>query len=339
MIWAESALCLCIRTKEFRIFVLMTKNKTYKVAGHLFRVGMEADSFIWDRMEDAYGPFEVVHSEVGEVPEGETKILFSVKVYAEANEIPLDCDLKDWRENMNPVYSNKGTAEPGFIELSVYNDPEYHCFEFTQPMSDEVNGRLFIDNKWKEARLYLEGTDIQKWMTFTTGINFCYLLSTASHQTVLAHSSCVTYRDKAYMFLGKSGTGKSTHSRMWLNALEDVILMNDDHPVIRINPDGKAIAYGSPWSGKTRCYKNMEAPVGGIIRISRAPYNKARRLSPIESYASLMTSFSGMTWEKELADGRDKTIQGIIGTVPCWVMECLPDEDAARVCCKAVTEV
>ena len=83
----------------------------------------------------------------------------------------------------------------------------------------------------------------------------------------------------------------------------------------------------------------MQAPIGGIIRISRAPYNKARRLSIIESYASLMTSFSGMTWEKELADGRDKTIQGIISKVPCWVMECLPDEDAARVCAATVMEV
>lgn len=314
----------------------MTKTKTYKVAGHLFRVEMEADSFIWERMEEAYGPFEVVEGRFGEQGNPGNEPLFFIKVNSDG--VPVDRNFPK-SDDMTFVYSNKGTAEPGFVELAVYKGSSKHCFEFTQPMSEEINGRLFIDNGWKTAELYLSGTDVQKWMTFTTGINFCFLLSTACHQTVLAHSSCVIYHGKAYLFLGRSGTGKSTHSRMWLNALENVILMNDDHPVVRINHEGKAIAYGSPWSGKTRCYKNMEAPVGGIIRISRAPYNKARRLSPIESYASLMTSFSGMTWEKELADGRDKTIQGIIGSVPCWVMECLPDEDAARVCCKAVTEV
>lgn len=314
----------------------MTKAKTYKVAGHHFRVEMEADSFIWERMEEAYGPFEVRELQNEDHVESieDTGCLFSIKVHVGNEEIPVD-----WKENMDFVYSNKGTVEPGFVELSVYKNSERHCFEFTQPMSEIINGRFVIDGNWRNAELYVSGTDIQKWMTFTTGINFCFLLSTACHQTVLAHSSCVTYQGRAYLFLGKSGTGKSTHSRMWLNALQGVTLMNDDHPVIRMNHEGKAIAYGSPWSGKTRCYKNMEAPVGGIIRIVRAPHNKARRLSPVESYASLMTSFSGMTWEKELADGRDETIQGIIGSVPCWAMECLPDEDAARVCCKAVTEV
>ena len=74
------------------------------------------------------------------------------------------------------------------------------------------------------------------------------------------------------------------------------------------------------------------------MRISRASYNKARRLSVIESYGSLITSCSGMTWENKLADGRDRSIQGLIRSVPCWVMECLPDEDAAIVCSKAVVE-
>ena len=51
-----------------------------------------------------------------------------------------------------------------------------------------------------------------------------------------------------------------------------------------------------------------------------------------------MTSLSGLTWEKELADGRDMTLQEIIKSVPCWVMECLPNEEAARVCSKVVAE-
>ena len=319
--WAEDM----VVTYKIRIFVIMAQYKTYKVAGHLFRVEMDVESPIWERMEEAYGPFEV--------SEQKEDMLFSLNISDE------DTDGNAWSQEMQPVYSNKGTVEPGFIELSVYKSPEGHCFEFTQPQSDSINGRLFVTRDLKQARMALYGSPIQRWLTFNTGVNFCFLLATSCHRTVLAHASCVTYRGKAYLFLGKSGTGKSTHSRMWLNALEGVVLMNDDHPVIRISDDGTAVAYGSPWSGKTRCYKNMQAPVGGIIRISRALHNKARRLSPIQSYASLMTSFSGMTWEKELADGRDRTIQDIISSVPCWVMECLPDHDAARVCCEAVTNV
>ena len=299
----------------------MNSIRKYKVAGHLFEIGADAGSALWDKAKESYGPFEVTEEVSGE-------ILFSLSVSDGVQHFSAPL-----------VYSNRDTVEEGFIILNVYKDDKGHYFEFVQPRSEEINGWLSITDDYKTARLSLSGSGIERWLTFNTGVNFCFLLATAAHNTVLAHSSCVVYKGKAWMFLGKSGTGKSTHSRMWLSALDDVVLMNDDHPVIRIGDDGRAIAYGSPWSGKTHCYKNMEAPVGGIIRIARAPYNKARRLSPIESYASLMTSFSGMTWEKELADGRDKTIQGIISKVPCWVMECLPDEDAARVCAATVMEV
>jgi len=297
----------------------MNRLQRYKVAGHVFGIEMDSDSALWQKMGESYGPFETV----------EEGALFNAHL-KEAVSRP---------EDASPVYSNKDSVEPGFIALCVWRDEFGHYFEFTQPGSDCVNGRLYIDNDFKDASLSLEGDGMRRWLTFNTAVNFCFLLSTACRRTVLTHASCVSYKGKAYLFLGRSGTGKSTHSRMWLSALEGVELMNDDHPVVRAWEDGHVVAYGSPWSGKTRCYKNVEAPVGGIIRISRAPYNKARRLSAIESYGSLMTSCSGMTWEKELADGRDRTIQAIIGKVPCWVMECLPDEDAARVCCDAVSNV
>lgn len=295
-------------------------NKAYKVAGHLFEVEMSENSNIWERMSDSYGPFEVEGSQEYH--------LFDLTV----------CDIVEVK-GAELIYTNRDNVESGFVAMNVYKGTEGYNFEFIQPESDIINASLFISNDYQQAYLAVAGTQIQQWYAFNTGVNFCYLLATACHDTVLAHASCVRYMNKAWLFLGKSGTGKSTHSRMWLNALENVVLMNDDHPIVRINNNGEAIAYGSPWSGKTRCYKNIEAPIGGIIRISRAPHNKARRLSAIESYASLMTSFSGMTWEKDLADGRDKTIQSIIATVPCWVMECVPDEDAARVCAQTVTNL
>ena len=297
----------------------MIKTQKYKVAEHLFRIGLDAESVLWERLTEPYGPFEVA--------EDGAACVFDLTI----------CDGVEIGD-AQLVYTNKETVEPGFIVLNVYKDSQNHYFEFIQPGSKTANGRLSVTLDLSTAKFCLSGTEFQQWQTFNTVVNFCFLLATNPHKTVLAHSSCVTYKGKAWMFLGKSGTGKSTHSRMWLSALEGTVLMNDDHPVIRVHDNGEAIAYGSPWSGKTKCYKNMQAPIGGIIRIVRAPHNKARRLSVIESYASLMTSFSGITWEKELADGRDRTIQSIIAAVPCWHMECLPEEEAARVCSEAVTK-
>ena len=293
--------------------------RSYKVADHVFDIVMDDASPLWEKSVQSYGPFEV--SEEGE------RIF---KLHVGEFDLPSDKRL---------VYTNRETVEAGFILLSVYRTEGGHFFEFTSPGADSISGRLYIDESFSSACLLLSCAGMMKWNMFNTAVDFCFLLSTACRGTLLTHSSSVIYEGRAYLFLGKSGTGKSTHSRMWLSAVEGTELMNDDHPVVKVHDDGRVIAYGSPWSGKTPCYKNMSAPLGGVIRISRAGYNKARRLSPIESYASLMTSCSGMTWEKALADGKDSTLQKLISAVPCWVMECLPDEDAGRVCCEAVTSV
>lgn len=291
--------------------------KTYKVAGHLFTITMEDDSFLWAKSEKSFGPFEV--------EECEDEMIFSMEIVTSV-----------MKEGFELIYSNMGSAEPGFISLSAYKGSDGYLFEFQQPFSDSLNGVLHINASLSSAKLQLDGSDYEKWMTFNTAANFVFLLSTAERNTLLAHSSAVICEGKAYLFLGKSGTGKSTHSRMWISAIEGTELMNDDHPILRAYDDGKVIAYGSPWSGKTPCYRNVCAPAGGIVRITRAPENSIVRLRPLESYASLMTSCSGMTWEKNLADGKDRTLQKIVSVVPCWNLNCLPDEDAARVCYKAV---
>ncbi len=83
------------------------------------------------------------------------------------------------------------------------------------------------------------------------------------------------------MFLGPSGTGKSTHASLWLENVEGTELVNDDNPVVRILDDGSIKVYGSPWSGKTPCYLNVNYPLGGIVNLIQASHNKISRLGGI----------------------------------------------------------
>ena len=139
------------------------------------------------------------------------------------------------------------------------------------------------------------------------------------------------------MFLGPSGTGKSTHARLWLQHIEGTELLNDDNPVVRIADDGTAVVYGSPWSGKTPCYRNVSCPLGGIVMLSQAPYNKIRRLGGIEAYVALMESISGKRWDERIADGLHETENTLASTVAVWHLACLPDQAAAELCNKTVT--
>ena len=154
-----------------------------------------------------------------------------------------------------------------------------------------------------------------------------YALATADRGTVLFHASVVSHDDKGYMFLGPSGTGKSTHAALWVKHISGAELVNDDNPVVR---DG--IVYGSPWSGKTPCYRNVSYPLVAIVDLSQGPYNRLARLQGLAAYMPLAASISGMRWDKAVADGLHLTQNRLAETIPVWHLDCLPDREAALLC-------
>ena len=101
----------------------------------------------------------------------------------------------------------------------------------------------------------------------------------AKFQGVMLHASCVEYDGKAYLFSARSGTGKSTHTHLWLKYLPGARIINDDKPAIRL-VDGVFYAYGTPWSGKTDESVNVGVPIAGICFLSRGE-NKIKRIRKI----------------------------------------------------------
>lgn len=198
---------------------------------------------------------------------------------------------------------------------------------------NETAGWLVSSDDYREGRLITTGQHTK--FAIDNALMVLYALSTAAQATVLFHAAIVSYQGKGYMFLGKSGTGKSTHARLWLKHIEGTALVNDDNPVVRIEGE-QTIVYGSPWSGKTPCYRNVSYPLGGIVLLSQAPYNKIQRLSGIQAYVALVESISGKRWDKHIADGLHHTENALAMQVPMWHLECLPDEAAAKLCNKEV---
>lgn len=141
------------------------------------------------------------------------------------------------------------------------------------------------------------------------------------------HTSTIVCEDRAVLFLGESGTGKSTHTRLWRENIEGAHLLNDDSPIIR----SSAVAYGSPWSGKTPCYRNLHYPIAAIVRLSQAPHNRMRRLSALEALGALLPSCPpSFAYDEELQDAICETLSQLISTVPVYHLECLPNAEAAQ---------
>ena len=101
-------------------------------------------------------------------------------------------------------------------------------------------------------------------------IRIAYAQAILPHEAVSIHAATVSHEGKAYLFMGKSGTGKSTHASLWTACIPGAELLNDDNPTVRIVND-RAYAYGTPWSGKTPCYKNASYPIEGMVRLVQNP--------------------------------------------------------------------
>ena len=153
---------------------------------------------------------------------------------------------------------------------------------------------------------------------------------------IAIHSSVVVKEHEAVLCLGESGPGKSTHTRLWRENIEGAHLLNDDSPILRV-VDGTPYAYGSPWSGKTPCYKNKRLPLAGLVRLSQAPHNKIKRVNTLLAIGALLPSCPHiLATDDALQDEICTTLSQVIATTPVYRLECLPDAEAAALSCKTL---
>lgn len=182
-------------------------------------------------------------------------------------------------------------------------------------------------------------TEIAPLRSFGLGncMMIAYAFSTLHKDTLLVHASVIRKDGRGYLMTAPSGTGKSTHTYLWYKNIPGCDLMNDDNPVVRVI-DGKCYVYGSPWSGKTPCYRNVCAPIGAIVRIQQRPENKIRLMNPVESLAVLLSQVSSMKWDKEVYHTVCQTISGLLSGTPMYELGCLPNAEAALLCYETVSK-
>lgn len=172
----------------------------------------------------------------------------------------------------------------------------------------------------------------------------CEYLSTGSsfyHQLLrfdgmLLHSSAVVVDGRAYLFTAPCGTGKSTHTKLWLQVFGDrAQILNDDKPALRF-VDGKFYAYGTPWSGKYDCSVNLRVPVAGICVLGRGTEN---RIEPFGGFPAIHSILAQTTRSKnaEFMERMLVLMDKLLTNVPVWKLECNMEPEAALVSYRAMS--
>ena len=287
------------------------------VAGHVFGISLPEELSSQDLLKP-YEPFETA---------SQSSPLFTLrlqKVEQLRNVVsgkPLKC-LNDEAPYFWIFEEEDGTYSFAFSYTKAHPD----CLLKLSAASDE--GVVYISERNSERLAEF---------AISNAVMLMYTFCTAQYDTMMVHASVIANNEGGYMFLGKSGTGKSTHSRLWLNHIAGSELLNDDNPVIRVI-DNKAIVYGTPWSGKTPCYRNVCYPLAAITRLQQAPHNSYRQLTDIEAFTAIAPSCAVITQNIALYNNLCDRLVWVSENIVVSLLHCLPCKEAATTALVGISE-
>ena len=169
----------------------------------------------------------------------------------------------------------------------------------------------------------------------STGSSFYRQL--LNYDGIMLHASAVVVDGRAYLFSADSGTGKSTHTNLWLQKFGDrAYILNDDKPALRLVND-TWYAYGTPWSGKNDISANIGVPLAGIAILERGNENEIRPYRGVSAifdvYRQVNRPTSAAYREKILV-----LLNKLFSDIPVWKLKCNMEPDAANVAYKAMSE-
>jgi len=147
-----------------------------------------------------------------------------------------------------------------------------------------------------------------------------------SHGVFSIHSSAISVNNEGIIFSAPSGTGKSTHTSLWQKNIENVIMVNDDMPLLSVKDD-KIMLHGAPWAGASGINNNISVPLKAIVFLEQAKENSIEKLMTLPALQKLLREFHTPS-DRELIDKTYAFLNLLLSNVPCYTLKCLPDKEA-----------
>lgn len=306
---------------------------SYVIAGWLVNIIFkEEDELTGRHLIPSFEPFAVNEGD-------EQDDNSALNVYAPLFTITIDNSLrpvpKDQRDRIRVFDTGNGDTVVDKLHNGGY---QY----IIRDINNNDCSLLITNERFTECHCALAGDVTMRRFGLNNALMLVYAFAGSFNDTLLVHASLVRHEGYAYAFIAKSGTGKSTQVANWLRTIPGCDLMNDDNPIIRVlsktsaSNDKQVQIYGSPWSGKTPCYRNVSAPLGAVTRIDRAETNSVERLRPLDAFGSFLPSCSAMKWEKQLYSRICDTVTSVVSKVPIFTLHCTAHPESAIVCLKGI---
>lgn len=215
-----------------------------------------------------------------------------------------------------------------FKDYLTQKDPRF-TFEITEEDLDKEKEYLerIPDTVYRDYEFSLENSAIHRKV----------MNELVKHNIVLLHGSALSMDGEAVIFSAKSGTGKSTHTRLWREVYGDrVVMIDDDKPLLKTEGD-KIIVYGTPWNGKHHLGSNTSAPLKAIVKLTRGETNSIVGMNKADAFQLLLRQVY-MPEDKDLVKSVLKTENEILNCIPFFLLKCNMEKEAAEISYQGIFE-
>lgn len=238
----------------------------------------------------------------------------------EAREEDEDCRL---------LWGSEDFAIPTFLY-----ERESGEFDWITKQKDGTPGMSFhISHDWTKYVLYQDNTGTRGERAFREfGSLFSY--GVLNHHACVLHGVVMEYEGKGILVVAAAGTGKTTHTRMWRD-YRNALIINGDRCLCR-KKDGVWYAYGMPWSGSSGEYINRRVPISCIVNLNRGKENTVRQLSVFDGTLRLMQRVFAPSWPGEMQNKAFDYCEELASEIPVLDFYCRPDLESVEVLERAV---
>lgn len=224
----------------------------------------------------------------------------------------------------------------GFFDWTVHLSSDRQLlFSLMRRSKNRIYLQYLVNKNWDTIGIVTDQTDSQGQVAFE------YLAQIMpgvclKHNLLTFHSALVEYKDQAFVICAPSGTGKTTHARLWRD-YKNALILNGDRAVI--GKEGEQwIAYGTPWSGTSGEQINRHAPLKALVILERSEDNSVEKLEGFQAFAGILPHLIYPAWDKMMSETAIDKLNELLCDIPVYRLFCRPDTEAVDVLYRALYE-
>lgn len=214
--------------------------------------------------------------------------------------------------------------------LQVFKTEEAELCYYGSAYPSLEGAYLRIQRQGRHCQIQLRASSIPKGITD----NVLLICMQAVHRITeaggfLLHTSWIRYQNKAILFTGASGIGKSTQAELWVKH-RGAELINGDRAAIFPTATGAEVR-GIPYCGSSNVNKNETMPLAAVVCLSQAPQNTLTRLNGVKAFRQIWEGCSVDLWDQEDIAKATQAVINTVSAVPVFALACTPDERAVLI--------